>query len=104
MPIYEYECGGCGMFAELRSVDEREQPAACPQCRRPAQRALSAPQLASLSTAQRRAHAANERSAHEPRRGRQPHRHGAGCGCGKSASAAAPVKGFANKRPWMISH
>ena len=32
MPIYEYKCPACGcQFDELRKVDQRDEPATCPQ-------------------------------------------------------------------------
>ena len=33
MPLYEYECSGCGTrFDALRSMSEADDPIACPQC------------------------------------------------------------------------
>jgi putative FmdB family regulatory protein len=33
MPLYEYQCEGCGeVFYELRRSEEREEPIACPDC------------------------------------------------------------------------
>ena len=32
MPIYEYDCAGCGDFALLRPMAERDQPCQCPTC------------------------------------------------------------------------
>ena len=33
MPLYEYKCEKCeGVFFELRSMAEREEPIACPDC------------------------------------------------------------------------
>jgi len=108
MPIYEYDCAECGGFCELRALDEHSQPAPCPRCGALVARAISAPRLAVLSATQRRAHTTNERSAHEPRRSGAAHRHGPACGCGKKTTSGtgdkAPMKGFANRRPWMISH
>ncbi len=32
MPIYEYKCPACGcQFDELKKVDQRDEPATCPQ-------------------------------------------------------------------------
>ena len=32
MPIYEYKCPACGcQFDELRKVEQRDEPATCPQ-------------------------------------------------------------------------
>jgi len=43
MPIYEYECPGCGeRFARLRPMREMDQPVSCPKCgRQEARRVLS---------------------------------------------------------------
>jgi putative FmdB family regulatory protein len=33
MPLYEYKCEKCeGVFFELRSMADREEPIACPDC------------------------------------------------------------------------
>ncbi|UCH85584.1 MAG: zinc ribbon domain-containing protein [Candidatus Latescibacterota bacterium] len=33
MPLYEYKCDKCQIvFSELRSMAEREEPIACPDC------------------------------------------------------------------------
>jgi len=33
MPIYAYECTGCGrVFDQRRSVDDRDAPQVCPAC------------------------------------------------------------------------
>lgn len=99
MPLYDYECGQCGPFTELRPMAECEAPSACPGCGAPAPRAwLTAPRLGG-DPALIAAHAANERSAHAPRRAA----HGPGCGC--CAKQPSPrAKGFVGRRPWMISH
>lgn len=134
MPVYEYECGDCGAFTALRPMAEFEAPCPCPDCGEVAPRVmLTAPAISAMSRSSRLAHAANERSAHEPRRSSG---HGAGCGCcsGKSLSlkgkgarqgagagqgegarqgkgggfaasaAGSPAKSFPAARPWMISH
>ncbi|HAP26283.1 MAG TPA: FmdB family transcriptional regulator, partial [Achromobacter sp.] len=56
-----------------------------------------------------RAHAANERSANEPRSSRAGH--GMNCGCcgsarsrGRTRTSGDGAKSFAGARPWMISH
>jgi len=42
MPIYEYECGSCGPFAEARPMAASALPSPCPRCAAPAPRVLSA--------------------------------------------------------------
>ncbi|BAN23193.1 FmdB family zinc ribbon protein [Caballeronia insecticola] len=32
MPVYDYECAGCGAFEAMRRIAERDEPAACPHC------------------------------------------------------------------------
>lgn len=109
MPIYDYDCPGCGPFAALRSMSEFELPHECPSCGTEAPRVvLTAPAIAGMDRARRFAAETNERSSHEPRRFAA---HAPGCGCcsgHKSSKAAAKeppaVKGFPSARPWMISH
>jgi putative FmdB family regulatory protein len=113
MPVYEYLCPNCGAFTALRPMAECRDSRPCPGCGRAAPRVLiSAPALATMPAASRRAHAVNERASHEPglasRQG--AHVHGPGCGCGSSTRPGTTVttadgaKGFPTKRPWMISH
>jgi len=108
MPNYEYECGKCGGFTASRPIAERNDPLQCTDCGAPAKRVImTAPVLPRMSAFTRKAHAINERAAHEPKQSAQ---HGAGCGCcsaGHKASTAMPAgspKSFPDKRPWMISH
>lgn len=111
MPVYEYDCPGCGPFSALRSMAEFKAPHACPACGIEAPRVLiTAPALAGMNPARRIAAETNERSSHEPKRSSG---HGPGCGCcsgAKSSKAAAAkkpasaLKGFPSARPWMISH
>ena len=68
MPVYDYECGECGVFTALRPMAKCQEPLSCPDCGQPAPRAfLSAPALANMSAERRTAHAINEKAAHEPR-------------------------------------
>jgi putative FmdB family regulatory protein len=43
MPIYEYQCRGCGQtFEKLQKMDERQRPIKCPHCgEKKAERVLS---------------------------------------------------------------
>ena len=114
MPTYDYECGGCGGFDALRSVSQRDLPAACPDCGTSSPRVLSgAPRLSLMSDGTRRAIATNERASHEPKRSGDYARlkHPSGCGCcstagkrGATVTAPSGAKAFPSKRPWMISH
>jgi len=66
MPLYDYTCPSCGPFREWRSMSQYQQPAACPECRRSAPRAVATPTLG-IDAGLRRSHAINEKSASEPR-------------------------------------
>ncbi|MBU1330624.1 MAG: zinc ribbon domain-containing protein [Gammaproteobacteria bacterium] len=115
MPIYEYDCPDCGDFTQLRPMAERDAPCTCPYCATPSTRViLSAPGLATMSSSQRRAIAANERSAHAPQTVEeyaQGRKHPKGCGCCTPNKPQAPTKANPHAlkskpsgRPWMISH
>lgn len=111
MPVYDFSCGTCGDFRELRTIDERNDPARCPACEGVAQRLILAPNLGLMQPAARKANAINEKSRHEPRVS-SPHSCGSGCGCGTSVrpnrmkktplgTLQAPK---ASARPWMLGH
>ncbi|SFM42534.1 zinc ribbon domain-containing protein [Variovorax sp. OV329] len=114
MPTYDYACSDCGGFDALRSLAQRNEPAACPDCGAASPRVFAtAPRLGLLEEGTRRAMESNERARHEPKSSRdyQRLRHPAGCGCCSTArsrktTATAPdgAKSFPGKRPWMISH
>ncbi|MEO5793458.1 MAG: zinc ribbon domain-containing protein [Rhodoferax sp.] len=114
MPTYDYQCSDCGGFDARRSVSERDDPIACPDCGAASVRAMSAaPRLALMADGTRRAIAVNERAAHEPKRSGDYARlkHGSDCGCcstpgkrGATMTGANGNKVFPSKRPWMISH
>ncbi len=116
MPTYEYECTACGGFSAVRRLAEYKEPQPCPDCGTPSPRALhTAPAYSGMPSTDRKAHAINERSAHEPRSSKDGtatgHRHGPGCGCGSGSigrsntvTASDGSKTFPAKRPWMISH
>ncbi|MDH0093056.1 zinc ribbon domain-containing protein [Achromobacter mucicolens] len=110
MPMYDYACADCGEFAVLRPLAQWRDPAPCPRCGALSGRIVAgAPAVSALSSATNRAHAANERSANEPRSTRAGH--GMNCGCcssgrsrGRTRTSGDGAKSFAGARPWMISH
>lgn len=117
MPTYDYACPDCGGFDALRSLAQRNDPCACPDCGTASPRVIvTAPRLACLSSASREAQSINERARHEPRSSRQHDgsygrlKHPSGCGCcspgkqGATVRAGDGSKTFPSKRPWMISH
>jgi putative FmdB family regulatory protein len=91
VPLYAYDCAGCGPFEVARPMAEASLPGTCPACGAPARRVFTPPGLPLLARPVRRALDSEEKSAHEPlvsgaKRGRPlPHRHG-----------PAP--------PWVLSH
>ncbi|MGA0533547.1 FmdB family zinc ribbon protein [Hansschlegelia sp. KR7-227] len=108
MPVYEYACAECGPFAALRPMSAFDAPHDCPDCGAEAPRVLlTAPALAGMDSARRRAAATNERSSNEPTRSKS---HAPGCGCCSGRGLKTPAatvgaaKSFPKARPWMISH
>ena len=71
MPTYDYACPDCGGFDAFRSLSQRNEPAACPDCGTASPRVFAtAPRLALLEGSTRRAMDVNERARHEPHRSR----------------------------------
>ena len=66
MPVYAFDCAGCGEFEQLRPVADAAAPAHCPDCGTQGRRVFSAPALARLGRPLRRALDREEASAHEP--------------------------------------
>lgn len=114
MPTYDYDCACCGEFELLRSIADRNDPAACPSCSALSPRVMvSGASLSLLDGTTRRSIETNERARHEPKSSKHyvSQRHPAGCGCcsssGKRSSTVRTPNGnktFPSKRPWMISH
>ena len=103
MPIYDYRCD-CGTHLTLsRAIVARDARVDCQHCGGRAVRMVSAPRLATLSTATRRAHGINEQSADAPRHVRRaapvPD---APAAAGHTAHAHAHRHG--PQRPWMLGH
>ena len=111
MPVYDFTFRDCGDFRELRTIGERNQPCACPTCKKEAKRMILAPGLALMNPGLRKAHGVNEKSSHEPRI-RESHSCGSGCGSGtkirKNNTKETKLGKFqsqkATARPWMLGH
>lgn len=117
MPLYDYDCGRCGSFREWRTMSDYEKPAQCPECGKAAKRAVATPRLGMDGQA-RKAHAINERSAHEPRvvnrargtsmLGHDAHRDLTEARRKRAGGAEQPGKDgkIAKKsnHPWMVRH
>jgi len=98
----------------LRTIDERNAPASCPDCAAMARRVISSPNLSIMSPVHRHAAVTNERSSHAPRVTGQGHACGTGCGCGPSSGSKArkretglgtvQLPSKKNARPWMLGH
>jgi len=111
MPVYEYECTGCGEFSAIKPMSHAAEPCACPQCGTSSARKISAPFLAGLPAPLRQAWERNEKSAHEPVKARK-----SACGCSgahtchaKTSDAAAATPRVQqstrrHQRPWMLGH
>jgi putative FmdB family regulatory protein len=121
MPLYEYECGRCGVFTAMNKISASNQPAECETCGELSRRIISVPHYALMGKALRVAHERNEQSAHEPKALRR-----SSCGCsGKHTcqtnnrnsggtqglgvvadSQPAPFQKQAKPtaRPWMLGH
>jgi hypothetical protein len=109
----------CGPFSAWNSMSRADEAAACPACHQPSRRAVSMPFLNRMDQARRKAHARNEKSAHEPRvmtkdqleksgRRRAGHSHGHFAHGPSHHAAERLEKGthvhVAPDRPWLIGH
>lgn len=104
MPLYDFSCPRCGTFVVFRSIENRDAAQRCPQCASRSERHITAPNLCLMSAPNRKAHAINERSAHEPRV-RTSHACSSSCGCGSpKSSSPRQKKPKRNQRPWMLGH
>jgi putative FmdB family regulatory protein len=83
MPIYEFDCPGCGTFSLSRPMAESGLPARC-ACGQHAQRVLSAPSV---------------RGSKRPSRGAEPELVST-----KNREPAKPKEHAGHGRPWMLSH
>ena len=121
MPLYEYECGQCGVFTAMNKISASNQPAECETCGELSRRIISVPHYALMGKAVRIAHQRNEQSAHEPKAMRR-----SSCGCSdkhtcqtsnrnsaearglgvaaNSQSALLQKQAKITARPWMLGH
>ncbi len=115
MPLYEYHCPVCAThFTALKKMSASHLPASCQRCGELSRRVLSAPHIALVGAAQKRAYERNEKSAHEPSSVRR-----SSCGCSGrhvcQTSATSSVtrepsgtvlqrQTKATARPWMLGH
>lgn len=113
MPVYEYVCTECDTyFTAMRSMDQYNEPCACPDCAGEARKIISAPQLNTMRADRKYAFETNERSRHEPRVSHAGHGHTCGAGCNhhhhhskpKNEEAKPAYKQQVNRRPWMLGH
>ena len=116
MPVYDYKCQEHGLFYELATIEESDQPKPCPHCQQLCARVIViAPDVLTMDKEKKHAHAVNEKNQHEPTfstkaRRQDDHQHKHGCGCEKKMGksklmyTAQGEKMFPSMRPWMISH
>ncbi|MDN2661568.1 zinc ribbon domain-containing protein [Neptunomonas phycophila] len=124
MPMYEYKCAKHGVFEELATLEDYDQPCACPQCGQISARVLTLPpEFLNMLKEKREAIERNEKAQHAPEimtmaqhkekkaeeAARHAHKHGSNCGCQPKKKSnlfytAEGNKMFPSMRPWMISH
>lgn len=116
MPVYDYKCKDHGVFFELATMAQSQEPCACPQCGALSARIIMMPpEILTMDKDRKHAFATNEKSANEPSystkaRRAEDDQHASGCGCSKNLSksklmyTAQGEKMFPSMRPWMISH
>lgn len=107
MPIYEFNCQTHGEFSYQTEIAKRNDDHFCPTCGSLAERVISAPSLALMSSNNRQAWARNEKSAHEPQHKKKHvcssscnHSHSNTTNSNNSNFMQSPTKG----RPWMLGH
>ena len=116
MPLYDYDCDGCGPFETRASMRDYQQPMACPSCGKESPRMIALPNVPRTSGATRLAHQLNERSADSPRVARREpaepghgaraeHHHHRHAHSPLPPQAARLGKGLRqSSRRWMIGH
>jgi len=101
MPIYEYQCGGCGRFSALRRLADYAEPAPCPACGRPSPRTVSCPAWLGPSERQRRYDgtlASSPASTAEHADVEAVREHAFGCSCCGTASLTQTISASAGDR------
>lgn len=94
MPIYEYECESHGSFELQLPMRDAGRDASCPDCGASSRRQLSVPNVAQLSSGNRKAHSINERARFEPRVVTRESR----------PTTGEPKLHSGHGRPWSIGH
>jgi putative FmdB family regulatory protein len=96
MPTYEFDCSDHGTFELARPIARMREPADCPTCGVSARRILSLPNVALVSSVNRKATEVNERSRHEPRLVTRK----------KTPASDAPPRLHSShcSRPWALEH
>ncbi|MEM9710291.1 MAG: zinc ribbon domain-containing protein [Pseudomonadota bacterium] len=105
MPIYDYKCDECGTFQDAAPISRFSEPCDCPSCGAASPRALTIPQLSTVSAGARQAHAINERSADAPKRAKANGLRPSGPKIkSRALTARDGSKSLPSTRPWMLSH
>lgn len=116
MPLYDYKCQTHGVFQELATLSDYDQPCPCPQCGQLAARVIVlAPDILNMAPNRRHAFATNEKACHEPivstAASRDADPKASGCNCNSNPNRPSRLmytadgkKFFPSMRPWMISH
>jgi putative FmdB family regulatory protein len=113
MPLYEYDCPDCGPFTAWGRMATAEAPLPCPRCGGAAPRAIASPALG-MERGRYRAHARNERAAHEPAVARRGTARGE-VGHGRHRHDHPPLDprvrrligdapAHVSRRPWSVGH
>lgn len=109
MPLYEYDCPDCGLFTAWGRMAVAEEPAPCPGCGARAPRAIARPALG-MERGRYRAHARNERAAHEPgivtrrSRGGDGHHHHHPPLDPRAQKLVGNAHAHVSRRPWSVGH
>lgn len=105
MPVYNYICETCGPFEAMAPMAKFSDPCDCPSCGAVSERALTMPQLSTVSSTNRRAHMINERASDSPRRAKANGLTPSGPRIkSKAVTRSDGSRSIAGSRPWMLSH
>lgn len=89
MPLYEFECGTCGVFDAFRSIDLRDTAPNCPTCEGETQRIFSVPHF-NLSSGSAFLKAKQTSEPRLEKREKEP--------------SKPSYQSHKRDRPWMIGH